>query len=351
MPSRLVRASPIDGVVTAEFEVAVDARSAFLSRVSGWERYTRAITSICIEMPQIRILASRRGSSAGLVWSDQVELPAAARSARYVHFPSYPPGRAVPLRQSIYTLHDLTWWVYPETASRGGRTYYRPAADRAMNSALVLTVSHAMRAEIVDRWPRAEVRVVSPYVVDRGPRIAVKDPASRPYFLTVGSVEPRKNLAALARAFRASGLQDTHDLVVAGRPAWGAIPEGVRFLGAVTDDELESAYVGAQALFAPSLYEGFGLPVVEAMAVGLPVYCADIAAFREVTTGADPYLFDPLSNEAMVEAFRHAGAATPARRSPLSPYTRERTRGELIAAYQSLGLLSDVRGPLADAQP
>jgi glycosyltransferase involved in cell wall biosynthesis len=128
---------------------------------------------------------------------------------------------------------------------------------------------------------------------------------SRPYLLAVGTVQPRKNLLGLLRAHRIllDAIGGEVQLVLAGRPAWGkgaverelrrlGLAPHVRLLGYITDDDLAALYSGALAYVQPSLYEGFGLTVLEAMACGVPVVASNTSSLPEVVGGAG-LLVDP----------------------------------------------------------
>lgn len=128
-------------------------------------------------------------------------------------------------------------------------------------------------------------------------------PAERPYVLFVGTIEPRKNVDTLLDAWLGFRLQDDFDLVIAGSSGWApaktlarlaAPPAGVRYLGYVGEDELPGLTAGATAFIYPSLYEGFGFPVAQAMAAGVPVITSNTSCLPEVA-GDGALLVDPRS--------------------------------------------------------
>ncbi|MDP9181290.1 MAG: glycosyltransferase family 4 protein, partial [Actinomycetota bacterium] len=233
-------------------------------------------------------------------------LPWHARRFELVHLPTYPPTPALRGRV-VYTLHDMVWLRHPQWQSRGGRLYYRRVARRALSRVELVAVSQAVAQEL------AEELDLTAHVIPNGvhplPEVEpeVRD---RPYLLSVGAVEPRKNLPRLVEGYRASGLAGQVDLVLVGRSAWGEMPAGVEWLGAVDDRRLAALYRGATAVVSASLYEGFGLPVAEALSVGAPVVCSSIAAYRDLTDG-HARLFDPLSTSSIAEALRDAAAGLP----------------------------------------
>jgi glycosyltransferase involved in cell wall biosynthesis len=132
-------------------------------------------------------------------------------------------------------------------------------------------------------------------------------PPARPYFLFVGTLEPRKNIARLIEAWREVRKSQQVDLVLAGRsrddfPA-PEPEEGLRVLGAVPEDELPALYSGAIAFVYPSLYEGFGLPVLEAMQCGATVITSRDPAIMEVSGGAAVHI-DATDVRALADAMR-----------------------------------------------
>jgi glycosyltransferase involved in cell wall biosynthesis len=225
-----------------------------------------------------------------------------------IHAPSVavpPKGRA----RLVVTVHDVAPLLYPETYTTRGRWFHgRGLKAAARRADLVITVSRAAADEIVEHTTIGadRVRVVPNGVdaVDVTPdevraAVAGRSLTGAPYVLWVGSLEPRKNVAVLveafARAVEQAGLP--HRLALAGPAGWrdhGLVPpaprlrlgDRLRLLGAVGHDELAALYTGADLFAFPSRHEGFGLPVLEAMAQGTPVICADIPALREVAGGA-----------------------------------------------------------------
>jgi alpha-1,3-rhamnosyl/mannosyltransferase len=128
-------------------------------------------------------------------------------------------------------------------------------------------------------------------------------PSEKPYVLYVGAIEPRKNLDTLLDAWESFRLRGDFDLIVAGASGWAgaktlarlaARPPGVRYLGYVPEDELPGLTAGASAFVYPSLYEGFGLPVAQAMAAGVPVITSNTSCLPEVA-GGGALLVDPRS--------------------------------------------------------
>jgi glycosyltransferase involved in cell wall biosynthesis len=188
----------------------------------------------------------------------------------------------------VVTVHDL---IHLETAERSLAKvgYYegllKPTLKRA---AAVLTVSEFSRERICDWAGLTPERVhvvgngVSAAFVADGPRM----PSPRPYLLYVGNDKPHKNLGLLLSGFESGRLHERYDLVlVAPRSPYADRP-WLHWRSGLSEAELASCYRGAQALVMPSRYEGFGLPVVEAMACGIPVLASDAPAIREVAGDA-----------------------------------------------------------------
>ena len=225
-----------------------------------------------------------------------------------------PVGSSVP---TVVTVHDLAILRAPEAFPRWHRLYGKAGLTRVLRSAdAVVAVSEFTRAEIVElaNVPEERIRVV-PNGVDavftvEGPR------APGDYVLAVATLEPRKNLARAVDAAREAGV----DLRVVGARGWGGV-EVQGWVGEVPDAELAALYRGARCVVYPSLYEGFGLPVLEAMACGTPVVTSFGTVMEEIAGGA-AVLVDPLDVSAIA---RGIGEAT-TRRAEIVPAGIERAR-------------------------
>jgi glycosyltransferase involved in cell wall biosynthesis len=229
-------------------------------------------------------------------------LPRAARGLDVLHCPTFrgPVRSPVPV---VVTVHDLAVLRHPGTFNQWTRRYSRFAVPRVAKAARrLIAVSEFTRREIVELLgvPAERIRVIpnavgEPFVPD-GPA------ASGDYLLAVGTLEPRKNLAAAQQAAQRLGIE----LRVVGARGWGDVQvDG--WLGHVPDEELAGLYRGARCLVYPSLYEGFGIPVLEAMACGAAVVTSRGGATEEVADGA-AVLVDPLDETDIAAGIERAVA-------------------------------------------
>ncbi len=233
-------------------------------------------------------------------------------------------GRGIAL---VATIHDLIPWMFPQAVTRKHRwircailPFVVRRADR------VIVDSHATSRDLLELFPEAarKVRIVHLGVDSRfapAPPQAVAALRSRlglptEYLLYVGVLSPRKNLERVFEAYALlqGGKEDLPPLVIAGKPGWLWRPimrkvsdlglqTRVVFCGFVPDEALPALLSGATLFLLPSLYEGFGLPVLEAMACGTPVVTSDCSSLPEVA-GEAAVLVNPRSSEAIADGIR-----------------------------------------------
>jgi glycosyltransferase involved in cell wall biosynthesis len=220
------------------------------------------------------------------------------------------PDFAVPYiarRPAVLTLHDLSPWMDPRWHRAAGRVRRRtPLLLELGIATMVITPGDAVRKQAIERFHLRPERVVAvPEAAAPWLRPVPSSGADRtPYFLFVGVLEPRKNLPALVEAWRQVRRSHEVDLVLAGRRRADCpeLPEepGLRFAGEVPDRELAALYSGALAFVYPSLYEGFGLPVLEAMQCGASVIAS--RAVAEAGGDAAVYADSPVDLARAMEA-------------------------------------------------
>lgn len=317
--------------------IAVDANPATRQVITGTEVYTR---EVCARLhrtaPDLQwtFYASRPATSLGFdvtavpfrrLWS-QARLPVALAQARpdllFVPAHSLPlawPGRV------LTVVHDLAFERHPEAYSVRERALLRATTRWAvMRCPLLIAVSEATRTDLVSLYgaDASRVRVV-PNGGGEAPHVKPVPAArlralgvDREFVLQVGRIEPRKNQsAALAAVDRLDGPL----LVLAGAERDGIMAAALRasprcrVLGVVDAPTLELLYVSARAVVVPSLYEGFGFPVVEAMARGKPVVAARNSSLPEIGGDAAIYVEDTRNVDAFAAALREATEETPAR--------------------------------------
>ncbi|MCC6793059.1 MAG: glycosyltransferase family 4 protein [Thermomicrobiales bacterium] len=229
---------------------------------------------------------------------------------------------------SVVTVHDLAFLRWPEQVPVRRYQYLaRATRDAVRMASRVIAVSEATKRDIVELLNvRAEKVAVTPLGVDgrfRKPSPGVlaafrqKQGLERPFFLTVCTLEPRKNLPRLLEAFAQVKDDLPHTLVVVGPEGWrtGALKttldrldlgERLILTGFVPDDDLPLWYSLADVFAFPSLYEGFGLPVLEAMGCGAPVLTSNVSSLPEIAGDAAVYV-DPRSVDGIAEGLARLG--------------------------------------------
>jgi glycosyltransferase involved in cell wall biosynthesis len=196
----------------------------------------------------------------------------------------------LPLRPSVMTVHDLSPWLDPAWQPDGDRVRSRtPLLLRAGIATMVITPSEAVRRAVIERFRMAADRVVA-VPLAASPHFAPAPVERGNYFLFVGTMEPRKNISGLIDAWREVRKRYPVELMLAGRQRADFPPiaeePGLTIRGAVDDAELPALYSAALAVVYPSLYEGFGLPVLEAMQCGALVVTSRDPAIVEVSSDA-----------------------------------------------------------------
>lgn len=289
-----------------------------ISTGTGICRYVRGLCTGASEIPEMKLdLYSPRWfkriptkSGRRIAYSLNLEGPLQRRIKRdayqFVHFANY----YVPLRKPkrvkyAVTIHDLTPWYFPEVLPSQYCWYLRRTVSKALKRAdLVFTGSEFIKGQICSTFNLAPANVhVTHYGVDpafyggvSGQKGACKHGICQTFriILFVGTLEKRKNLEVLIKGFEliAQGVPDVL-LILAGKPGYGAeelarlakesgAANRILFWGYAPEAELLSLYKRAAVFVFPSKYEGFGIPIIEAMAAGVPVVVSDIPAHREV---------------------------------------------------------------------
>jgi glycosyltransferase involved in cell wall biosynthesis len=317
--------------------VALDTTPLRLTS-AGTARYLRAllphVTKCHLEVREVAFGGSGRASvlARELAWYP-LALSALA-GVDVLHCPTYygPLRPRVPL---VVTVHDLAVLRHPEAFPRWTRTFAPRFVPHVLRAATrVIAVSEFTRKELEELLglAAAKIRVV-PNGVDEVFR--PDGPAGDgDYALGVGTLEPRKNVSRLAEAAHRAGLE----LRVAGARGWGDVSlEGVSWLGRVRDEELARLYRGAAVVVYPSLYEGFGIPVLEAMACGTPVVTSAGGATEEVAGGA-AVLVDPLDPGSIAagieEAIRRREELRARGLERARAFTWEETARRTVAVYR-----------------
>jgi glycosyltransferase involved in cell wall biosynthesis len=297
--------------------VAIDARDARAPDARGWGRYARELIAALGRQGWADVReATAPGLVAGapeLAW-EQVWWPLRLARQRpdLIHAPNcfLPLVRPCP---GVVTVHDLAFEVHRDDFAPRTGWKYRTFTPRSVRSAQrVICVSAFTAADVSERYGADPERV---RVIPNAPALAIGDapaPGGAPYLLAVGDVRAKKNLGRLVQAWRAlreTGALPDHRLVLAGADPGGrgaALAQpGLELTGYVDDARLDALMRGADVLVHPSLYEGFGLVLLEAMARGTPVAAARATALPE-TGGDAAEWFDPLDPDDIAAAILRA---------------------------------------------
>lgn len=351
----------------------------------GSGTYVRELTRALLARDDVAPtgLVARHDGPPMAAWAPEAHLPLAAsrlpRRALYAAWDRLHRPRSARLAGPADVLHATTWAIPPASAplvvtvhdlaflrssehfTPHGAAYFRRALETTRREArAVIAVSEATRDDCV----RAGLDGDRVHVVPQGVRVPTVTAdaveafcrargLTRPYVFWCGTVEPRKNVPAVLRAFaRLVDAGADLDLVLAGPTGWGdaaaaverlhatAPPGRLHALGPLDPADLHAAYAGARAFVFPSFWEGFGLPVLEAMAHGIPVVTSVDTSMAEMTGGAG-LLVDPLDDAALAEALGEATGPQHDQLATAAPtqaarYTWEACAAATVEVYRSV---------------
>jgi len=345
--------------------IGIDASRALRAQRTGTERYALEIIRHLLQLPAAAdhqwhlyadappapaLLPVRTPGAAGdnvawqimparRLWTHRTLAAAVTRHRPDVLFvPAHVLPLVVPPRRlppSVVTIHDLGYHAFPETHTRWQRLYLEWSTRwSAWAATRLIAVSTATASDLRRLYgaDRRKIDVIHEATVpalavsrDQLDQIRRRYALARPYALFVGTLQPRKNLVRLATAYKALVEHQAvaWDLVLAGAPGWLSDPilrelaelgmdDRIHQLGFVPDADLPSLFGGARLFVFPSLYEGFGLPVLEAQTYGVPVMTANNSSLPEIA-GDAALLVDPTDVDAIAAAMLRLSQDEPLR--------------------------------------
>jgi glycosyltransferase involved in cell wall biosynthesis len=271
-------------------------------------------------------LGHRTHEAARLFWNHPPEdFEAKLGSPDIIHSNNFYCPRGLRNARLVYTLYDLSFLAYPEWTTEENRAAcFQGVFNASLYADFIISISHYSRKhflEVFPHYPPDRIVVIHP-----ASRYQNRSPAPRPekiqslsengFWLTVGMLEPRKNHHRLLKAYALlqKDVGKTFPLVLAGGQGWLmddfeknlddlGLRQDVIILGYVDDETLAWLYQNCFAFIYPSLFEGFGLPAMEAMSLGAPVIASDVSSLPEILEQAG-ILIDPLNEEALSQAMR-----------------------------------------------
>lgn len=320
-----------------------------LAQIDRSTRYTLYCNQMPAALPALGANFALRQIPLARLWTHaRLSADVLARPPDLLFVPAHVIPLGAPLQRrtrTVVTIHDLGYLHFPEAHTRAHRLYLRlSTAWSARVAHRVIAVSAATRADLV-RYTGvapAKISVIHHGVAAHFAPVAsqpmitavqARHAIDRPYFLFVGTVQPRKNLERVIAAFAALAVSQQPLLVIAGKKGWLTaaierraqelgVADRVRFVGYLPDADLPPLLSGALGFVFPSLYEGFGMPVLEAMACGTPVLTATTSSLPEVA-GDAALLVDPCDTSAIADGLRRL-ASEPQLRAELGARGRAR---------------------------
>jgi glycosyltransferase involved in cell wall biosynthesis len=252
----------------------------------------------------------KTGRNSGHLW-EQYDLPKFLKKHGNPLLINLANAAPVLYNRNIVTIHDLSIYQNPAWFSFAYRTFYRAITPLIIQRALkIITVSNSVKEEIMGRFSLPADKL---YVIYNGiSKLFLEEKPSckkENYLLTVSSIDPRKNLGTLIKAFTKAAIPDYQLYIIGGKASAfsgsdleNEIKENgnIKLLGRVSDEELARLYSQARLFVYLSLYEGFGIPNIEAMAMGVPVLTSGIRSIREVC-GEAAFYTDPLNVDEVAE--------------------------------------------------
>jgi glycosyltransferase involved in cell wall biosynthesis len=269
-----------------------------------------------------------------------------------VHSPDHVAPAALGWR-SVVTVHDLAFRLLPKSHTAASRAYYAGLERSVRQAARVICVSEATKHDVLAAVPESTGKVRVVYEAP-DPAYTLDGPAhvqARPYFVVVGTIEPRKNVAGIIRALALIPAASRPELRVVGAPGTAfdevrslvatlGLERDVVFLGRRPTAEVAALHRGALALVYPSLLEGFGLPIVEAMSCGAPVITSDRSSMAEIAGGA-ALTADPHDVDALAAAMSRVAADAALRqelrargRQRVAEFSWERAASQTLAIFE-----------------
>ncbi len=294
--------------------IAIDASRTTVSRITGTERYAlELLRAILRQNTRHDLTLYFREPPSRDLFPDGATLTTIAMRRLWTHLRfaaelwrtrpdlTFVPAHTLPFvfpGRAVVTVHDLGYRYFPQAHPRGQRLYLDLTTRYSAARAACIFADSAATARDLSRFygtPREKIRVIYPGVdapvIGDIAQVRAKYHLPERYWLYIGTLQPRKNIRVIVegyRRWRAAHPDDGSALVLAGGrgwlydPAWTAGVDGVIETGYIDEADKGALYAGARALLFPSLYEGFGFPVLEAFHCGTPVICSDSSSLPEV---------------------------------------------------------------------